>query len=154
MLSLRTPRRRGTWARIAPSPWEGGRLGPGYTVFLTPTEAVLSLGRPPLIKAQSSEKSVIPGKAAGRDPESWDIQAQRDWMPASAGMTRAASRDHRDQDTQPRSVLRMQLAGANPKPQISGADALPGKVDYLRGNDSKKWRTNVSTYAKPMGRMF
>ncbi|MGH8604534.1 MAG: hypothetical protein ACREXR_17650, partial [Gammaproteobacteria bacterium] len=103
--------------------------GPGYTVFLTPTEAVLSLERSPLIKAQSSEKSVIPGKAEGRDPESRDAHAQRDWMPASAGMTRAASKNHRDHDTQPRSVLRLQLVGANPTPRISGVDALPGKVN-------------------------
>ncbi len=103
--------------------------GPGYTVFLTATEAVLSLGRPPLIKAQSSEQSVIPGKAAGRDAESIrTAQAKRDWMPASASMTQAASRDHRDQDTQPCSVLRIQLVGANPTPRISWVDALPGKA--------------------------
>ncbi|MGH8489302.1 MAG: SBBP repeat-containing protein [Gammaproteobacteria bacterium] len=45
-------------------------------------------------------------------------------------------------------ALRMQLVGANAKPRISGADALPGKVNYLRGNDPKQWRTNIPTYAK------
>ncbi|MGH8584146.1 MAG: SBBP repeat-containing protein [Gammaproteobacteria bacterium] len=122
--------------------------GSGYTVFLTPTEAVLALHKTTASRDKPSETPVLPGQAAGRDPESREFQAQRDWMPASAGMTQPASSGHRDQDTQPRSVLRMQLIGANPKPRISGADALPGKVNYLRGNDPKQWRTNVPTYAQ------
>lgn len=42
----------------------------------------------------------------------------------------------------------MQLVGANPKPRISGIDALPGKVNYFRGKNPKEWRTNIPTYAK------
>ena len=42
----------------------------------------------------------------------------------------------------------MQLAGANAAPQVIGAEELPGKVNYFKGNDPKKWRTNVPTYAK------
>jgi hypothetical protein len=42
----------------------------------------------------------------------------------------------------------MQLQGANPKPKISGLDQLPGKVNYLKGNDPAKWKTDVPTYAK------
>src|SRR5438445_533450 len=45
-------------------------------------------------------------------------------------------------------VLRMKLLGANPAPAVAGVGELPGKSNYFVGNDPKKWRTNVSTYAK------
>src|SRR5713101_4760254 len=45
-------------------------------------------------------------------------------------------------------VLRMKLVGANRAPQISGVEQLPGKSNYFIGNDPKKWRTNVPSYAK------
>jgi hypothetical protein len=43
-------------------------------------------------------------------------------------------------------VLRMRFLGANPSPAISGADRLPGIVNYFLGNDPSKWRTNVPTF--------
>ncbi len=46
------------------------------------------------------------------------------------------------------SVVRMKFAGANPEPQLEGADALPGKSNYLIGNDPAKWRQNVANYEK------
>lgn len=46
------------------------------------------------------------------------------------------------------SAVRIKLVGANPQPQITGLERLPGKVNYLIGNDSGRWRTNVPTYAK------
>jgi len=45
-------------------------------------------------------------------------------------------------------VLRMHLVGANPNPQVVGLEELPGKSNYLLGNDSSKWRTNIPHYAK------
>src|SRR5439155_22827972 len=45
-------------------------------------------------------------------------------------------------------VVRMQLAGANPSPQVEGTDPLPGTSNYLLGNDAASWRTGVPTYAK------
>lgn len=45
-------------------------------------------------------------------------------------------------------VLRMSLAGANPAPEITGLDKLPGKVNYFIGGDRKKWRADLPTYAK------
>ena len=44
--------------------------------------------------------------------------------------------------------VRLRLVGANPKATVAGADELPGKANYFIGNDPKKWRTNVPTYAK------
>jgi Beta-propeller repeat len=46
------------------------------------------------------------------------------------------------------SVVRMKFGGANPEPQLEGADALPGKSNYLIGNDPGKWRQNVANYEK------
>jgi hypothetical protein len=45
-------------------------------------------------------------------------------------------------------VLRMGLAGANPRPLASGLKALPGSANYLIGDDASKWRTNVPTYGR------
>ncbi|MBV9743076.1 MAG: SBBP repeat-containing protein [Acidobacteriia bacterium] len=44
-------------------------------------------------------------------------------------------------------VLRMKLVGARPA-QISGAGALPGRVNYFIGNDPKKWLRGVPAYGK------
>jgi hypothetical protein len=44
--------------------------------------------------------------------------------------------------------LRMSFVGANPKAEITGLEELPGKTNYLVGNDRKKWRTGVPTYAR------
>ena len=38
--------------------------------------------------------------------------------------------------------------GANPKAKVVGLDELPGKSNYFIGNDPKKWRTNVPSYAR------
>jgi hypothetical protein len=46
------------------------------------------------------------------------------------------------------SVVRMRLAGANANPQVAGSDALPGKSNYLIGNDPDKWHRNVPQYAR------
>ena len=84
--------------------------GRGYALFLTPTEAVLSLGNP---QAQAQAQT-----SATSSPE--------------AGGT----------------VLTLQLSGANPAPQVIGKDALPGRVNYLRGKDPAHWQTQIPTYAK------
>jgi len=46
------------------------------------------------------------------------------------------------------STLRLSLKDANPKPHVTGLSALPGKTNYFIGNDPKKWRTDIPTYAK------
>src|SRR5881396_1907639 len=96
--------------------------GSGYGIFITPTEAVLGLGsgsRRETKRPDALKRNASPNRPTG-----------------VAGRPRRTS------------VLRMKLAGANPKPQLTGEEELPGKVNYFIGNDPKKWRTNVSTYAK------
>ena len=46
------------------------------------------------------------------------------------------------------STLRLSLKDANPNPGITGLLELPGKTNYFIGNDPKKWRTDIPTYAK------
>src|SRR5438874_1361140 len=71
--------------------------GSGYGIFITPTEAVLSLS------------SGLPQKTKG--PE--------------AGENLAAPSLHEEAEApQRRAVLRMKLVGANPKPQLTGEEEL------------------------------
>ena len=44
--------------------------------------------------------------------------------------------------------MQMELLASNSAPEIVGVDELPGKVNYFIGNDPRKWRTDVPTYAK------
>jgi hypothetical protein len=46
------------------------------------------------------------------------------------------------------SILRLKLLRANPAAKVIGVNELPGKSNYLTGNDPKKWRTNVPTYGR------
>jgi len=95
--------------------------GPGYSLFLTPGEAVLSLrtGQP---QAPAQHR---PG--AGPAP-------RVDPTPTAAAV--------------PPAVLRLSLVGANPAALIRGEAPLLGTVNYLRGRDPAAWRTGLSTYAK------
>ncbi|HEY3615875.1 MAG TPA: SBBP repeat-containing protein [Candidatus Sulfotelmatobacter sp.] len=44
--------------------------------------------------------------------------------------------------------FQMKLAGANPNANLTGAGLLPGKSNYLLGNDPSKWRRGVPQFAK------
>lgn len=90
--------------------------GPGYALFLTPTEAVLALTHPrPRPQGRISGSSPPP---AGNFPARVNESA----------------------------VLRLQVAGASPEASISGLRQSPGKVHYLKGNDPAKWRQNIPLY--------
>ncbi len=45
-------------------------------------------------------------------------------------------------------ALRMSLVGANENAAITGIDPLPYKVNYLIGNDPKRWKLHVPHYAR------
>ncbi len=46
------------------------------------------------------------------------------------------------------SVVRMQLAGANPAAAAAGTSPLPGKSNYFIGNDPAKWHSGVPQFAR------
>jgi hypothetical protein len=45
-------------------------------------------------------------------------------------------------------AVRMQFVGADSSAQISGAEELPGKINYLIGNEPAGWQTGVPTFAR------
>src|SRR5208283_4197327 len=45
-------------------------------------------------------------------------------------------------------AVRMQFIGASAQAQVRGDAELPGKVNYLTGNDPAQWRTGLATFAK------
>ena len=90
--------------------------GGGYSLFLTPTEAVLKLRAP-----SSAKKQTKPGAMPiAFHPES--IEKPKF------------------------SVVRIRLEGANPNSTASGVDALPGHSNYFIDKDRAKWRTGIATY--------
>ena len=64
------------------------------------------------------------------------------------GSERHFGKTPKEYKSTPGSVLRMQLVGANPEPKIIGIEKLPGKVNYLIGNDSRAWHTGIPLYSQ------
>jgi hypothetical protein len=46
------------------------------------------------------------------------------------------------------SLIQMQLVGANSGPAMTGVEELPGKVNYLLGNDPAEWHAGVPLYSQ------
>src|ERR1700730_4928808 len=45
-----------------------------------------------------------------------------------------------------RRVVRLSLVGADPRVEVSGADALAGKSNYFSGSDPKGWHTQIPQF--------
>ncbi|MGA2418746.1 MAG: choice-of-anchor D domain-containing protein [Candidatus Acidiferrum sp.] len=95
--------------------------GAQYDLFLTPQEAVVALRR--------SQHFDLSPRHRGAS-----LKALHALRHASGSTTTAA--------------LHLRFEGANPAPQVTGAEQLPGKVNYFIGNDPQKWHTDVPTYAQ------
>jgi hypothetical protein len=102
--------------------------GAGYTLALSPTEAVFVLTRRSDKKAQTVSPTL-----SGLDDSGATTREERD-TDASRSETSA--------------VLRMNLVGAKPDAGVEGLDELEGKVNYLTGNDPAKWRTDIPTFGR------
>src|SRR4051794_10754318 len=95
----------------------------GFKAFFTKAEAVFLLRKPnaePEANANGSAPKPVAAKAK---------------VPARTPLA-------------PKAVVRMSLAGGNPDPTVTGVEELPGKINYFRGNDERKWVTDVPTYQK------
>lgn len=58
------------------------------------------------------------------------------------------SRDHSTPNFDARiDAVQMRLSGANQAARLTALDRLPGKSNYLLGNDPRNWRTGVPQYA-------
>ncbi len=55
---------------------------------------------------------------------------------------------HSSRAAQAVEVVRMKLAGANPTARLEGGDPLPGKSNYLIGNDPSKWHSHIPHYER------
>ncbi|MHB8654557.1 MAG: beta strand repeat-containing protein [Terriglobia bacterium] len=135
--------------------------GGGYTLFLTGNEAVLAL-RSSQSSAGDNRKNVAQhpssDAAALRGPLPIGTAALQGRLSLSSfnGKNGQNNEIEKPQDSPRRgpalqdqpNVLRMRLVGANANAVVTGVDELPGKSNYFIGNDPKKWRTNVPTYAK------
>jgi hypothetical protein len=123
--------------------------GPGYSLFLTSKEAVFRLNYGVADRRGLARKSIIADyKQKGR----FDIQRAATTPQLLQGLHSLVRVPEAPAATHPDAyapaVLRMQLVGANPAAKVSGVEELPGRSNYFIGNDPKKWRTNVPSYAK------
>lgn len=95
--------------------------GSGYTLFLTPQEAVVALNNHVHLDLSPRHRFAT-------------LLALR-----KARLTRQAS---------PMTAIRLRFEGANPQPDIKGMEEMPGKVNYFFGNDPKQWHTGIPAYAR------
>ncbi len=119
--------------------------GRGYALFLTGDEAVLSL------RGRRKSDFGSPMSGNGRpdsQPGTFPTFGQLLEGPQSLKAGPAPFERRRITGHQAPSALRMKLVGANANAKVAGLEGLPGKANYFIGNDPKKWRTNVATYAK------
>jgi hypothetical protein len=109
--------------------------GAGYTLFLAQEETVLALRQ----RAQSAGCGGARGDMARRNSPK---------LSASCAEKSGAGAQMARQSNELESALSMKLVGANHNAAIAGIEELPGRSNYLIGNDPKKWHTNVPTFAK------
>jgi hypothetical protein len=107
------------------------------------------------VLAFSQTRSASPRDGYGKLPISFEVNAGQ--VPAPA---KFVARGHRYvlslqpdgavlslADPDSRALhMRMALVGANGGPEMNGEHELPGKVNYLIGNERSRWRTGISTY--------
>jgi hypothetical protein len=93
--------------------------GKGYTLFLTPDEAVLALRH---------------RSAAGKK----DSASHQPGIDSFSGKTSQWSEAN----------VRLSLAGANSAPHMAGLDQQQGISNYFIGNDPAKWHTRIPNYGR------
>lgn len=98
--------------------------GLGGNIFFTPDEVVLSLPTPTQTQTLQAAALNSPGRF------------QQNHRPRLSDLSPI-----------PLAVVRLRFEGANPTPEITPAQPLPGVANYFIGNDPTKWRTHLSTYA-------
>ena len=120
--------------------------GPGYALFLTRNEAVLSL---------RAQKKPVPPHSFFRAEASPPQKRTADQWPQFASLTALLdkpqglrARPAVQEDTPASDIVHLKVVGANPRPKVVGVDELPGKSNYFIGKEPKNWRTNVPNYAR------
>jgi hypothetical protein len=103
--------------------------GNGYKLYLTSSEAVLTL---PSARASSEVSRMIEDKRLG--PAKVE-RLLRKGVSAKAQQNSVA-------------VLRMQMLRSNPKTRLIAEDQQVGKINYLIGKDSSKWHSNIPLFGR------
>jgi hypothetical protein len=109
--------------------------GRGYGLFLTSSEAVLELRK----------SSVVSGRLSVGTKQNPRVRTQ---APDGKRGRRTNFLIENRQSKIENQVVRLRLVGAKPHAAVTGSEELPGKANYFIGNDPKKWRADVPTYAK------
>ena len=68
--------------------------------------------------------------------------------PQEAVLVLQPAADRAGLPARPASVVRLKLAKANPSPEVTAGDELPGKSNYLVGQDPGKWHRNVPQFSR------
>lgn len=101
--------------------------GSGYNLYLTATEAVLTLRKGKAKAQTAATRPVTRGLPDAGDPQ--------------GRMEKARSRFET-------TTVRMKLVGGNVETQIAGVEQQSARVNYFIGKDPAKWRTDVPTFGK------
>jgi hypothetical protein len=111
-----------------------------------PALAGLALGLLALAaRAQSAASLDLPLYfEAGKNQSEYRASGSGYEFRISAGGVQIALRDS-DSRT---ATAEMEFAGANARAQIAGGGELPGRINYLIGDDASKWQTGLPTFAK------
>src|SRR5208337_4309354 len=130
--------------------------GPGYTLFLAEDEAVVALRKSGAGRQDSGSRIQDSGfrrRKSEQERRPWSV-VRGQLQETTEGIRNASLvRTHLSlqfpaPSPQPSSFLCLKLLRANPAAKVIGVNELPGKSNYLTGNDPKKWRTNVPTYGR------
>jgi hypothetical protein len=116
--------------------------GPGYELFLTPSEAALVLSKPlhPTTAPHESENS----KEAPKRELPRGERTAGQWHSL-------VDREHGVNHSEPRTegvAIGMRFDGSNPVPVMEEAGELPGVTNYFLGNDPHHWRTGIHSYGR------
>jgi hypothetical protein len=106
--------------------------GSGYGLFLTSTEAVLTLRRGNQASEKKGGEAINPVRNSSRALN-------------PAGEQRGIISNGENPQTD---ILPPPWEGRNQNPSTEGVDELEGKSHYFIGNDPDQWRTNIPLYRK------
>jgi hypothetical protein len=98
--------------------------GNGYTLFLTPADAVFSF--------ESTSAS----------------ENERSGVRRTVGMHDTSQPQSRRAQKESTNVVRMQILGGNAQTKVAASKQLPGRTNYFIGNDATKWHTAVPQYER------
>jgi hypothetical protein len=126
------------------------------TFFLLPIPGMNDTASRVLVAASPSRRihPALAGLPLSFEPNLGQVDPRVKFLSRGRGYTLFLTKDQailriqRRKAQSENELVHLRLVGAKPDAEVTGRDELPGKANYFIGNDPKKWRTNVPTYAK------